>query len=54
MHESVMGDRWAAVGNNRLSNSWRVVLHINDAMCAGASWWRMIGAPMLNARGDVF
>jgi hypothetical protein len=35
---SVMGDRWAAVGNNRLSNSWRVVLHINinDAMCAGA------------------
>jgi hypothetical protein len=39
---SVMGDRWAAVGNNRLSNSWRVVLHINDAMCAGTSGWGMI------------
>jgi hypothetical protein len=24
-HESAMGDRWAAVGNNRLSNSWRVL-----------------------------
>jgi hypothetical protein len=34
---SVMGDRWAAGGSNRLTNSWRVVLHINDAMCAGAS-----------------
>jgi hypothetical protein len=41
-HVSVMGDRWAAVGNNRLSSSWRVVLHINDAMCAGVSGWRMI------------
>ena len=38
----VMGDRWAAGGSNRLTNSWRVVLHINDAMCAGASGWRMI------------
>jgi hypothetical protein len=38
----VMGDRWAAGGSNRLTNSWRVVLHINDAMCAGASEWRMI------------
>jgi hypothetical protein len=39
---SVMGDRWAAVGNNRLSNSWQVLLHIYDAMCAGAIGWRMI------------
>ena len=38
----VMGDRWAAGGSNRLTNSWRVVLHTNDAMCAGASGWRMI------------
>jgi hypothetical protein len=38
----VMGDRWAAGGSNRLTNSWRVVLHINDDMCAGASEWRMI------------
>jgi hypothetical protein len=36
---SVMGDRWAAGGSNRLTNSWRVVLRINDAamLCAGAS-----------------
>jgi hypothetical protein len=34
---SVMGGRWAAVGNNRLTNFWRVVLHISDAMYAGAS-----------------
>jgi hypothetical protein len=34
---SVMGGRWAAVGNNRLTNFWRVVLRINDAICAGAS-----------------
>jgi hypothetical protein len=39
---SVMGDRWAVVGNNRLTNSWRVVLRIYDAMYAGASRWRMI------------
>ena len=39
---SMMGDRWAAGGSNRLTNSWRVVLHINDAMCAGANGWRMI------------
>jgi hypothetical protein len=39
---SVMGDSWTAGGNNRLINSWRVVLHINGAMCAGASGWRMI------------
>jgi hypothetical protein len=34
---SEMGDRWAVVGNNRLTSSWRVVLRIYDAMCAGAS-----------------
>jgi hypothetical protein len=39
---TVMGDRWAAGGSNRLTSSWRVVLHINDAMCAGASEWRVI------------
>jgi hypothetical protein len=33
----VMDDRWTAVGNNHLTNFWRVVLHISDAMCAGAS-----------------
>jgi hypothetical protein len=33
----VMGGRWAAVGNNRLTNFWRVVLHISDAMYAGPS-----------------
>jgi hypothetical protein len=34
---SEMADRWAAGGNNRLTNSWRVVLHINGAMCAGVN-----------------
>jgi hypothetical protein len=34
---SAIGDRWAAEGNNRLANFWRVVLHISDAMYAGAS-----------------
>jgi hypothetical protein len=34
---SEMGDRWTAVGNSRLTNFWRVVRRINDAMCAGAS-----------------
>jgi hypothetical protein len=28
---SVMDGRWEAVGNNRLANFWRVVLHISDA-----------------------
>jgi hypothetical protein len=34
---SEMGDRWAAGRNNRLTNSWRVVLRIYDAMCAGVN-----------------
>jgi hypothetical protein len=34
---SVMGGRWAAVGNNRLTKFWRVALHISDAMYTGAS-----------------
>jgi hypothetical protein len=33
----VMDGRWAAVGNSRLTNLLRVVLHISDATCAGAS-----------------
>jgi hypothetical protein len=33
---SVMGGRWAAVGNNRLTNFWRVMLHISDAICTQA------------------
>jgi hypothetical protein len=36
-HERHVGGKWAAVGNNRLTNFWRVVLHISDAMYAGAS-----------------
>ena len=36
-HVSVMSGRWAAGGNNRWTNFWRVVLHISDDMYAGAS-----------------
>ena len=36
------GRQMGSGGSNRLTNSWRVVLHTNDAMCAGASGWRMI------------
>jgi hypothetical protein len=42
-HERHDGRQMGSGGKqHRLSNSWRVVLHINDALCAGASGWRMI------------
>jgi hypothetical protein len=41
-HMGVMGGgRWAAVGNNRLTNFWRVVLHISDAIFAGEARARL-------------
>jgi septal ring factor EnvC (AmiA/AmiB activator) len=36
-HERDGRQMGSAVGNNRLTNFWRVVLHISDAMYAGAS-----------------